>query len=39
LSCLGSRATSLSSLLLSPRTMRSHVVLIAIGVYPKQKKT
>jgi hypothetical protein len=38
LCCLGSRASSLSSMLLSAQDMRSHVLLTATGVYPKQKK-
>ena len=39
LSCLGSRASSLSSMLLSTHLMPSHVLLTATGVSPKQKKS
>ena len=38
LSCVGSPASSLSSMLLSAPTMRSHILLTATGVYTKQKK-
>jgi hypothetical protein len=38
LSCLGSRASSPSSALLSTHNMQSHVRLLAIGAYPRQKK-
>ncbi|KAH9983755.1 hypothetical protein BJV77DRAFT_244300 [Russula vinacea] len=36
--CLGSRATALSSLLLSPRNMRSHVVPHRYRRLPETKK-